>query len=133
SCFGEQAQMDVWGDDPSTLCCSVLAPRTNAEVTDGGFRLTGSWPFSSGCDHASWALLGANVVGESGRPERYLFLVPMSELTIVDDWHVLGLRATGSKTLKGEKLFVPAHRALRFDLLLSGDTPGSKVHSDYYL
>ena len=99
SCFPERAQIDVWGDNPDAVASSSLAPRSLARGVKGGYRLSGQYPFSSGCAHAHWAIVGA-FCQEEARPkhQRYM-LVPLSEIQIVDDWHVLGLRGTGSRTL----------------------------------
>src|SRR5688572_750154 len=63
--FPEQAQLDVWSVDPATRMSSSYAPTGRATAVDGGYRLQGRWSFSSGCDHASWVLLGA-IVPEIG-------------------------------------------------------------------
>src|SRR5665213_1932677 len=65
--YPEQAQIDVWGDDPSAVASSSLAPRAAAKPVDGGWRLSGKFPFSSGCDYAQWGILGA-FLGELGDP-----------------------------------------------------------------
>src|SRR3954467_9966878 len=51
--YPERAQIDIWGDDPLAVASSSLAPRAKAErVPGGGWRLSGRYPFSSGCDYA---------------------------------------------------------------------------------
>jgi len=57
----------------------------------------------------------------------------MREIEIIDDWHVLGLRATGSRTLSLHDVFVPAHRTVALRDLYDGTTPGARVHPDYDL
>ena len=58
--YPEQAQIDVWGDDPLAVASSSLAPRAKAEPrAGGGWRLSGRYTFSSGCDYAQWAIIGA--------------------------------------------------------------------------
>src|SRR6266849_2571081 len=56
--FPQEAQDDVWGADPATRMSSSYAPTGRARLTEGGHRLDGRWSFSSGCDHATWVLLG---------------------------------------------------------------------------
>ena len=132
-CFPEQAQIDVWGDNPRAVASSSLAPRETAVPTLGGWRLTGQFPFSSGCQHAQWAIIGARAEDAAGnRPTRYM-LVPMQDIEQVDDWRVLGLRGTGSRSLRLRDVFVPAHRTVLLRDLLDGTTPGSAVHPDYPL
>ncbi len=59
--FDERAQRDMWGDDPATMHSSSYNPTGKAEPVDGGYRLSGRWSFSSGCDHCRGVNLGANV------------------------------------------------------------------------
>jgi alkylation response protein AidB-like acyl-CoA dehydrogenase len=130
--YPERAQIDVWGDDPLAVVSSSLAPRAKAEpVAGGGWRLSGRYTFSSGCDHAQWAILGA-FLGEIGDPRHIAYLmVPLSEVEIVDDWHVLGLAGTGSKSLILRDVFVPEHRVVMVADLFAGTPPGALVHPDY--
>src|SRR5215471_3029779 len=93
--YPEPAQIDVWGDDPEAVASSSLAPRAAAKPVAGGWRLSGRYPFSSGCDYAQWAILGA-FLGEMGDPRHIAYvLVPLAEVEILDDWQVLGLVGTG--------------------------------------
>ncbi|MGE0416370.1 MAG: acyl-CoA dehydrogenase family protein [Acetobacteraceae bacterium] len=132
-CLPERGQADVWGDTPLAVASSSLAPRETAAPATGGWRLNGSFPFSSGCLHAQWAIIGARAEDAAGnKPTRYM-LVPMSEIEIVDDWHVLGLRGTASRTLVIRDAFVPEHRTVLLKDLMDGTTPGSAVHPDYGL
>lgn len=132
SCFPAQAQEDVWGTNPLAVVASSLAPRSVAEKVDAGYRLSGTYPFASGCQHAEWLIVGAWVERDSSRSLQYM-LVPMSEVKILDDWHVLGLRGTGSCTVALEGVVVPEHRMVSDAALKKGDTPGSAVHPDYPL
>jgi 3-hydroxy-9,10-secoandrosta-1,3,5(10)-triene-9,17-dione monooxygenase len=130
--YPEEAQIDVWGDDPLAVASSSLAPRAAAvRVPSGGWRLSGRYTFSSGCDHAQWAILGA-FLGEAGDPRHIAYLlVPLAEVEIVDDWQVLGLAGTGSKSLVLRDVFVPEHRSVMVSDLFAGTPPGALVHPDY--
>ncbi|GIM92107.1 3-hydroxy-9,10-secoandrosta-1,3,5(10)-triene-9,17-dione monooxygenase oxygenase subunit [Paractinoplanes toevensis] len=128
--FPDQAQQDVWGDDPGTLMSSSYAPTGKIQAVDGGYRVSGRWSFSSGSDHASWVLLGGIVPpGEDGTPADFrTFLVPAADYTIEDVWHTIGLRGTGSNDIVVPGAFVPAYRSLSF-----GDTarcfgPGQELN-----
>jgi alkylation response protein AidB-like acyl-CoA dehydrogenase len=133
ACMTERAQLDAWGDDPLALASSSLAPREVARAAAGGWRLSGRFPFSSGCLHSQWAIIGARCeVGSDEQPTHYL-LVPMREIEIVDDWEVLGLRGTGSRSLLLNDVFIPGPRAILLRDLLEGSTPGALVHPDYSL
>jgi alkylation response protein AidB-like acyl-CoA dehydrogenase len=133
ACMPDQAQIDVWGDNPDAVASSSLAPRETAQRTTGGWRLSGRFPFSSGCRHAQWAIIGARAEDAAGnRPTRYL-LIPMQHIEIIDDWHVLGLRGTGSCSLQINDVFIPEHRTILLSDLLNGTTPGSLILPDYPL
>jgi 3-hydroxy-9,10-secoandrosta-1,3,5(10)-triene-9,17-dione monooxygenase len=128
-----QAQIDVWGDDPRALASSSLAPRATAERTTGGWRLSGQYPFSSGSTHARWAIIGA-FLGKHGDPAGIAYLlVPFNDIEIIDDWHVLGLAGTGSRSLLLRDVFVPEHRCVLLSELFAGTAPGAEVHPDYPL
>ncbi|HYZ42877.1 MAG TPA: acyl-CoA dehydrogenase family protein [Stellaceae bacterium] len=129
--YPEQAQIDVWGDDPEAVASSSLAPRAAARRVAGGWRLSGRYPFSSGCDYAQWGIVGA-FLGEAGDPQHIAYLlVPLCEVEIVDDWHVLGLLGTGSKSLVLHDVFVPEHRCVMVSDLFAGTPPGALVHPEY--
>src|SRR5499427_1653677 len=129
--YPEQAQFDVWGEDPLAVAASSLAPREAAKRVAGGWRLSGHYPFSSGCDHAQWAIIGA-FLGEKGDPRHIAYLlVPLAEVEIADDWLVLGLLGTGSKSLILHDVFVPEHRCVMVSELYAGTPPGALVHPDY--
>jgi 3-hydroxy-9,10-secoandrosta-1,3,5(10)-triene-9,17-dione monooxygenase len=133
ACLPEQGQADIWGEDPLAVAASSLAPRETAQPTNGGWRLSGRFPFSSGCQHAQWAIIGARAPDAAGtQPTRYM-LVPMDQIEIIDDWHVLGLRGTGSRTLALRDVFIPAHRTVALRDLLDGTPPGARVHPEYPL
>ena len=88
--YPEAAQIDVWGEDPLAVASSSLAPREAARHVPGGWRLSGHYPFSSGCDYAQWGIIGT-FLGEKGDPRHIAYLlVPLAEVEIVDDWQVLG-------------------------------------------
>src|SRR5260370_19466350 len=70
--FPLQAQEEVWGADPDTLISSSYAPTGKVERAEGGYRISGRWSFSSGCDHCQWVFLGGLVPGEKG-PEMLTF------------------------------------------------------------
>jgi 3-hydroxy-9,10-secoandrosta-1,3,5(10)-triene-9,17-dione monooxygenase len=115
--FPDQAQDDVWGEDTGTRMSSSYAPTGKVRAVDGGYRLSGRWSFSSGCDHATWVLLGGIVPpDEEGRPADFrTFLLPLGDYAIEDVWNTVGLRGTGSNDIVVEDAFVPAYRSLSFN------------------
>lgn len=112
--FDARAQEDVWGRDPGTLVASSYMPVGQVRRTEGGFRLSGHWKFSSGCEHCRWIFLGAMVPPDGdGTPEYRTFLVPSSDYRIVRNWNVMGLRGTGSHDILVDDVFVPEYRSHR--------------------
>lgn len=122
--FDDQAAQDVWGDDSSVLISSMYAPNGIAKPVEGGYMFNGNWRFSSGIDHASWVFLGGSHEGEF-----YTCLVPKSEYTIVDTWHVNGLKATGSQDVVVDNVFVPAYRVHKVSDGFNCESPGNAVNT----
>jgi 3-hydroxy-9,10-secoandrosta-1,3,5(10)-triene-9,17-dione monooxygenase len=126
SLFDIRAQEDVWGADNTALMSSSFQPVGKAQRVEGGYRISGQWPYSSGCQHAQWAVVGAMLppLTEGGPPEMRLFLVPRSDYEIIDTWQTFGLRGTGSNDIRIADVFVPAYRTLQPE---QGLVPGSKL------
>ena len=111
--FGQPSGVVAWGP-PSA---------GEARAVDGGYVLTGRFNFASGSRHANW--LGAHVpviekdgakrLGSEGAPVTHTLLFPRSDAKVIDTWHVMGLRGTGSDSYAVSDLFVPAKFALRRD------------------
>jgi alkylation response protein AidB-like acyl-CoA dehydrogenase len=103
---------------PDTLAAGAVNPPGKAIPVDGGYRITGRWPFSSGCHSADWLIHTALVFdgdqprrGEDGNPVQLLFVIPASQAEILDTWTTMGLWGTGSHDVAIHDLFVPAKRA----------------------
>ena len=96
ACLPERGQIDIWGGDPEALSAGQHhAPRVRTP-RPGWLARVGALPVRQRVPHASWAILGARCEDAAGNEvPRYLF-VPMRDLEIVDDWHTLGMRGTGS-------------------------------------
>jgi 3-hydroxy-9,10-secoandrosta-1,3,5(10)-triene-9,17-dione monooxygenase len=120
-----QCQDEIWGADPDVLIASSLVfPAGKATRVDGGYKLSGRWPFSSGVDGSLWDQVGGIVQGEA--PEYRLFCIPSSDYHVIDNWHVLGLRGTGSKDVEATDIFVPEYRTVAVDATKGGAThPGA--------
>ncbi len=120
----EQAQRDVWGENPRARVCGVLAPTAEVEHVDGGILVSGEWGWASGSLHCDWAIAGAPIgppAEEGSDFEHGLILLPMSDVTIKDTWYVAGMRGTGSNTLVVDKAFVPDHRIQSMPKALKGE------------
>jgi 3-hydroxy-9,10-secoandrosta-1,3,5(10)-triene-9,17-dione monooxygenase len=122
--FDQKAQDEVWGEDPTVRVSSSYAPMGAGTVVDGGYLVSGAWQWSSGSEHATWAFLGGPVI-KDGRPVDFgSFLIPRTEYTIDDVWHVVGLKGTGSNTVVVKDVFVPSHRFLSYKAMNDGTAGG---------
>jgi alkylation response protein AidB-like acyl-CoA dehydrogenase len=110
SLFSEEAQDEIYGNDPEARICGVLSPAGVAKPVAGGYRLSGSWGFASGCLHTNWATVVAPIVGDDGNLINVGHAaVRMSDVHIKDTWYTVGMRGTGSNTVVADDLFVPEH------------------------
>ena len=128
--YDPRAQEEVWGPNPDACIASGIAyPQGRGRPVDGGVVLSGEWNFSSGTDHSDWSIL-ACVVRDGEKIIDYDYcLLHRSQYEVVDDWHTLGMRATSSKTVRCNDVFVPAHRALSMYVARPGHAwPGLAVH-----
>ncbi|MDB5602013.1 MAG: hypothetical protein JWN71_4057 [Xanthobacteraceae bacterium] len=128
-CYPPQAQEDVWSRNRNAIAAVSYAPTGKMVPEQGGYRANGRWSFASGCDNAQWGIL-AGIVPFDGGAKPAFFLVPKSDYTIHDDWHVMGLAGTGSKTIVVEDAFVPAYRMVTFADMLTGNAPGAQVNTN---
>ena len=127
--FPVAGQDEVWGEDPATRMSSSYAPTGKARLIEGGHVLSGRWSFSSGCNHASWVLLGGIVTGDDGTPVDFrTFLLPARDYLVEDVWHTVGLRGTGSNDIVVDEVFVPGHRSLSFADVTKCACPGQEVN-----
>lgn len=128
--YDERAQEEVWGKNPDALIASGIAyPQGRGRRVDGGFMISGFWNFSSGVDAADWNMLAVIVRDDDRVVDHRMCLVPRTDYEIVDDWHVLGMRSTGSKSVRAADVFVPEYRALCMYLARGGgEFPGARVN-----
>jgi 3-hydroxy-9,10-secoandrosta-1,3,5(10)-triene-9,17-dione monooxygenase len=129
--FEQKAQDLVWGRDPDALIASsFIFPAGRARKVEGGYRLHGSWPFSSGVASCEWNMLASVVSSddEADGIEYRIFLLPKGDYNILDTWNVAGLRGTGSSDVEVRDAFVADHMTVAVGDLAGGSTPGSKVN-----
>mgnify|MGYP001597459401 FL=1 len=128
SVFGEQAQQDVWGEDNTVLISSSYAPKGIAVPEEGGYRVSGEWDWSSGSDHCNWFFGGAVLDPSLGFESFVTLLIPREDYEIVDNWHVYGLKGTGSKRIKVTDAFVPNYRIHYLKDAFLSENPGKKIN-----
>jgi len=113
--FPIEGQEEMYADDGDLRFPLVVAPQGQGTPTDGGYRLSGTWDYVSGCDVCNWLGLTAIVPGtiEGGRPAGVISaVIRASEYRIEDNWHVEAMRGTGSKRAVVDGIFVPSHRTV---------------------
>jgi len=101
-------QEHVYCEGPEQI---IATASVSKEVTilkeDGGFRIGGTWRFSSGIDHASWVIVSGKDPRDATIGQTLLFTLRADQVRIEDAWHVTGMCGTGSKDLRLDDVFVP--------------------------
>jgi len=128
--YHPDTQHEVWDANPDTLIASSIALAAGrARKVDGGFSVSGRWPFSSGVDNSDWNMLAATVYDGDKPVDSRLCVVPRSDYQIVDTWDAMGMGATGSKDVAASDVFVPDRRALALRDCRGGfDHPGAALN-----
>ncbi|MET4425921.1 acyl-CoA dehydrogenase family protein [Bradyrhizobium sp. RT3a] len=129
--FEQKAQDLVWRRDPDALIASsFIFPAGRATRVEGGYRLHGSWPFSSGVASCEWNMLASVVYSddEADGIEYRIFLLPKVDYKVLDTWNVTGLRGTGSCDVEVRDTFVADYMTVAVGDLAGGPTPGSNVN-----
>ena len=103
--------------DPGLIVAGALNPLGRATRVDGGYLVSGQWPFASGCHNAGWFWGQCiemeddePVQNEAGATVMREALIPAAEFEILDTWKVSGLCGTGSHDVRTTEVFVPDER-----------------------
>jgi 3-hydroxy-9,10-secoandrosta-1,3,5(10)-triene-9,17-dione monooxygenase len=120
SLFPDSVQEEVFAG-PGARVAGISTPAGSLVPVEGGYVLNGEWPWNTGVLDATWNVLATLRTADDGLVEPYLALVPVRELTLLDDWQMSGMKGTGSVTSVARDVFVPAARAMPFVPLLSGE------------
>ena len=126
--FAEDAQNAVWADGLDVPIAASILPSARVTPVDGGYRISGQFPFASGINHSRWLIVGG-MVETGGAPEWTFFLVGPNDFKIVDTWFTGAMRATGSNTAVCDDVFVPASHTIALSALREGNGPGGKLHA----
>jgi alkylation response protein AidB-like acyl-CoA dehydrogenase len=113
------------------VTAGLLFPTGRADIVPGGYQLTGRWQFGSGVTHADWVISGAFLYRDGqpepspggGPPDSKLFIVPRSDVEVIDTWHTTGLAGSGSCDYAITSVFVPEGRTVTFDDVRNGEGP----------
>ena len=113
--LSEAAAFEVFQRNPNAVLGGTIGTRGRAVAVEGGFRVSGRWPFGSGSQHCDWLASGCAIydgeqprLAEDGQPARCVVVTPARDVTILDTWTVSGLRASGSHDYELRDVFVPA-------------------------
>ncbi|MDB5593631.1 MAG: acyl-CoA dehydrogenase [Hyphomicrobiales bacterium] len=126
--FSKQAQDDVWGLDTTKRIGVAVAAVGKGKPVDGGILWSGTHGFSSGIDHVHWLICGG-FIEHDGERRGCMALIPRSDVTVIEDWNVVGLAGTGSKSFVVKDAFVPAHRIIDKKDYDAGTTPGAALYN----
>ena len=129
--FSPEVQEEIWGSDPATMMSSSFAPSDSVcERVEGGYRIRGRWPWSSGSNHCTWAMVGIMIPpgGPDEMPHMRWGLLPRPDYRVDDDWRTVGMRGTGSNTLIVDDAFVPEYRCIDPWQVSAGNTPGTAIN-----
>ncbi|MDP9107430.1 MAG: acyl-CoA dehydrogenase family protein, partial [Candidatus Eremiobacteraeota bacterium] len=114
----EDGRAEIFANGPDVIGAGAFAPKGKAMREDGGWRVTGRWPFATGCADAAWVYVQCVTVegrkirlAPTGMPETRVMVFPAREIEIVDTWHVVGLRGTGSHDVGVAKAHCPDRRS----------------------
>jgi 3-hydroxy-9,10-secoandrosta-1,3,5(10)-triene-9,17-dione monooxygenase len=127
--FLPEAQEDVWGKDHDVLISAAFDPTGRAKPVDGGYIFSGRHGFSSGIDHCDWQICGGYKELGDTLDGPFFFLVPKTHVEVLDDWHTMALRGTGSKSFVVKEAFVPEHRTLDVRAARDGNGPGTVINT----
>lgn len=119
--FIDQQVARVMYHDIDMITGAALTATGRAVREKNGYRVSGRFPFSSGCHHAAWFVLGCKVYDgdqqqflSDGTPQTLQCFVPADDVEILDTWFSTGLRGSGSNDLSVEGCFVPHERTFSF-------------------
>jgi 3-hydroxy-9,10-secoandrosta-1,3,5(10)-triene-9,17-dione monooxygenase len=135
SYFPEQTQIDVFGPDGEFCAPCVAAPLGTATQVSGGWVINGTWTYASGAPYATHFMPCVQMPGSKpGEIRSGLGVLPRSQWTMLDDWGaILGLRGSGSNSIRVDQQHVPESYVVPVDMLdadVSGGTPGSRLHGN---
>jgi 3-hydroxy-9,10-secoandrosta-1,3,5(10)-triene-9,17-dione monooxygenase len=123
--FSEAAQNVVWADGIDISIAASIQPIGRVTKVEGGYRISGEFPFASGINHSRWLIVGSMVEAEA-----MFFLIGPTDFKIKDTWFTNAMRATGSNTAICDDVYVAESHTLALSDVREGKTPGGKLHAN---
>ena len=116
----------IFANGRMPIASGSIIPRGLGAPVEGGWRVSGRWPFASGSGHSSWMSAGFRIVrdGQTG-PEHMVMAVPIEDVQFLDNWQVMGLKGTGSRDFVLDNCFISHDFA--FDLLTTDPRCGGPM------
>ena len=127
SLTSDKTQEALFGDGPKLVCGAYNPPGKGRKV-EGGYLVTGAWPYTSGSRQSDWAQSGVLLEGNTGPvvPGINMAYIPFSQIEIRDTWYVTGMQGTGSDTSVVNDVFVPDHLMVTMDKPFGHVEPNKK-------
>jgi 3-hydroxy-9,10-secoandrosta-1,3,5(10)-triene-9,17-dione monooxygenase len=128
--YEPETQHEIWDANPDELIASSIALAAGrGRKVDGGFVVSGRWPFSSGVDNSGWNMLAVTIYEGESVVDWRLCVVPKTDYRVIDTWYAMGMIGTGSKDVEAREVFVPERRALQLTRCRGGlEHPGAALN-----
>ena len=123
--FPEAAQNAVWAEGIDISIAASIQPIGRVTPAEGGYRISGEFPFASGINHSRWVIVGC-MVGTEAK----FFLIGPKDFKIKETWFTGAMQATGSNTAVCDDVYVPASHSVSLSDVREGKTPGSLLHDN---
>jgi alkylation response protein AidB-like acyl-CoA dehydrogenase len=132
----DESATEILADQPDVIFGSSFTPTGQAIPVEGGYRLTGQWPFVSGAHDCHWLVFLPFIMdgdeprrNDQGIPLQRFMWLPAEKATILDTWHTLGMCGTGSHHVSVTDVFIPERRTA---LLAPLEQPGTAYQGPLY-
>lgn len=124
SLLPQEAQKEIFGDNPDVIVTGVLAPTGSAAREDGGYRVSGKWFYNSGSWYTDWAIVGFPILDEQGNlVNQAVGFLPRAEYEIEETWFVAGMKASASNAIIATDVYIPDHRLIFLPPAIEGTYP----------
>lgn len=128
--FPKQLQDEIWLSNPDATASSSIAPFGKVEEVEGGVKLSGDYGWSSGCDHAEYAIVGFNRFDAEGNKIYSFGVIPRKDYVIHDNWFAGAIKGSGSKQLQIRDLFIPEYQIQKAKDMMEGKSAGFGLYPD---